>query len=173
MADTIRLSEEEVYRGAAEGVARVIRNALRGRLAAYGAKRSWDLDVEAALAELAAAKHLELPWEPLADIDTTTGDLANGRVKLQVRSTPRVDGSLILHRSDHDEHAFVLVCGSFNSWKVAGWMFAREGKRPDCWRPAGGNIRHAAYFVPQGRLRPMEELRRLIDDKDREASDGE
>jgi hypothetical protein len=72
---------------------------------------------------------------------------------VQVRTRSRHDYDLILHPSDPDERAFVLVTGVAPEFHIVGWIWGREGKRPEYWDdPARGR---PAFFVPQRALYPM------------------
>lgn len=74
------------------------------------------------------------------------GDVEGG---VQVRWTPRVEGSLIVHPADLDWQPFVLVVGAQWPFRVAGWTFGAEAKAKRWWRE---DVRNPAYFVPQTRL---------------------
>jgi hypothetical protein len=106
----------------------------------------WRLDIEGCLAELVVAKAYGHYWERLAsDPATLPGDVG----RLQVRSTWRDDGSLILHDEDSGGAIFVLVTGSAPTYTVRGWIRGSEGKQSQWWREGDGR---PAYFVPQGAL---------------------
>lgn len=113
----------------------------------------WGNDVEGAAAELAVAKALDHYWQPLAaDPASLPGDVG----RLQVRQTKRADGCLILHESDPDDAPFILVTGAVPTFTLAGWLWGREGKRPEHWRTSTGR---PAFFVPQSALRAVPDRR--------------
>jgi hypothetical protein len=97
---------------------------------------------------MALAKLLNVFWSG------AIGDLrAKDAGRLQVRSTSRSDGCLILHDKDPDDDVFVLAIGFSPTFKFRGWITGKSGKDKAYWRdPIGGR---PAYFVPQSALRPV------------------
>jgi hypothetical protein len=72
---------------------------------------------------------------------------------VQVRSTSGHRNCLILHKTDPDDKAFVLVTGTAPNFVLRGWIWGRDGKNEEYWRdPVGGR---PAYFVPQSALLVM------------------
>lgn len=114
----------------------------------------WQIDIEGAMAELAFAKATGMFWS--AGINTFKAPDV-GRV--QIRSTPKKDNSLIIRSNDKDDDVFVLVIGSAPDYTIAGWIRGREGKDPQWVRSPNGGA--SAYFVPQSHLRPIQELREV------------
>lgn len=145
----VTLSWFEVFQGAACGVLRQIENLRAGRRDAHGfSGDGWGLHVDGALAEMAAAKASDRYWEAVVSGDPRriAGDVG----LVQVRSTRRVNGSLIVHPTDPDEATFVLVVGTAPSYRVVGSILGREAKDSRWWRTDTGR---PAYFVPQEVLR--------------------
>lgn len=60
-----------------------------------------------------------------------SGDVGEG---LQVRHTKYSTGRLLLHPDDVGWHTFFLVTGSFPTYRLAGWIKAKEGKVQENWR---------------------------------------
>ncbi len=120
----------------------------RGRPHRYGKPTGseWDTHIEGCAAEMAVAKAYDLYWEPVA---RAPEDLAGDVSDLQVRSTWRENGRLILHKRDPGDAPFVLVTGKIPTFTIRGWILGREGKLVEFWD--GGDGR-AAYFVPQHAL---------------------
>lgn len=148
----IRLSSSELITAATIGALRQITNLRDGRTAAYGSveESPWQIHIEGACAEMAVAKAMNRFWSgALGALD------ADDVGPLQVRSTARRDGSLILHAEDRDDRAFVLVTGQAPTYVLRGWIHAAHGKRKEFYR---SDVRHPAYFVPQNALKPMEQL---------------
>lgn len=145
---TVALSIEEMRHAASAGVERRLRAIANGRAHRYAwdGVGEWDTDLQAAGAELAVAKASGRYW-----VDTAAPD-AEGDVgeRVQVRWTRRENGSLILHDTDPDDHAFVLVCGTMPKFTIPGWLFGVAGKIPSFHRTDTGR---PAYFVPQAALR--------------------
>lgn len=146
----VELTWPEVLQAAHVGVLRQVFALRHDKQDRYGCADSWTSHINGACGELAAAKALGLFWSG------AIGDLRARDVgPYQIRATERLDGCLILHPDDDDNHPFVLVVGSGQHYRLAGWILAREGKQ-DCWwrgpRPA--------WFVPQSELQPMATLQR-------------
>jgi hypothetical protein len=146
----VRLTQAEILSGAQAGLARRLRAISKENRPAHGYDNSanWQLDIEGALSEMAVAKALGRYWGGGSDAREDVG-------RVQVRSTPRLDGSLILHPGDPDAAPFVLAVGGEGSYRLAGWILGQDGKRREWWRTDTGR---PAFFVPQSALRPMEEM---------------
>ena len=108
----------------------------------------YDQKIAGTVAEYVVSLALGLPWRPIKPI--RGADLPG----VEVRSTAHSQGCLILHPSDPDNTAFVLVTGAYPRYTVAGWIVARCGKVDRYWRQQS----RPAYFVPQGALHPIETL---------------
>lgn len=148
----VTLTPGECRSAAYVGVNRRLDSMAWGRPEVHGAVAGgdyWTVDVEAAAAELAVAKVLNVHWTGLDGPDKDTGDVAGA----QVRHTRRMDGSLICHPRDDDADRFVLVIGAMPDFRIAGWMWGREAKDQRFWRT---NVPRPAFFVPSGELRRME-----------------
>lgn len=144
----VTLKRHELFLGAQAGIMRRLEALKHGRSDRYGPPPSdlWGLDIEACLAELAVAKAYNLYWERLArDPAALLGDVS----ALQVRSTRRDEGCLILHAEDDDRAVFVLVTGSAPTLTIQGWTRGAEGKQEKWWKRGDGR---PAYFVPQSAL---------------------
>ncbi len=155
----VEFDPEELRRWAHAGIDRRISAMLKKRKGAHGFDRdyeAWQIDVEGLLAEAAVAKALGVYFAPATtSLDTALGDVLPG---LQVRSTrygfDRTDkGFLLMHDSDADDHRFILVCGSYGKYRIAGWIEGEHGKQPSYKRHHKGRW---AYWVPQSALKPFE-----------------
>lgn len=106
-------------------------------------------DINSCCAEMAVAKFYNLHWE--AVVDNPSKDLMGdvGSV-LEVRSTWRRSGRLILHRRDRDDFPFILAIGKGPHWILAGWMWGEEGKKQKYW---DGGMPRPCYAVPQQDLK--------------------
>lgn len=164
--ETIHLSTFEIIHAAQAGVTRTAVNLARGREREGGrTDLGFGRDVLGVLGEYAVARALDLCWQPVVgSLDTHTGDVAG----VQVKSTTRTDGSLIVRPHDPPEFPYVLAVVRRStgglSVDLAGWLDGAEAKVDRYWRaadPASG-IHRAAYFAPQGALRPLDELRRSM-----------
>jgi hypothetical protein len=149
-AITVSLTAAELHQAAMIAVQRQIENLFAGRRDAHGASRDvgWSLHIEGAAGEMAFAKWAGLYWS--GNIGNLSADDVGAT---QVRTRSRHDYDLILHPSDPDNRVFVLVTGTAPEFRLVGWIWGGEGKRPEFWSdPARGR---PAFFVPQSALHPM------------------
>lgn len=150
----VRLTWAEVAIAARIGEARTIRNRAKGNGHRHGKApgADWSTDIEAACAEVAAAKAIGV-YLPIATVaaEDRDGDLGYG---LHVRHSHRADGRLIVHRDDQDCGLFILVTGSAPAFEVPGFIEAATAKREDWWQDPSGEDR-PAYFVPRDALIPI------------------
>lgn len=112
-------------------------------------------DVVGALGEFALAKHTNLFWTPhVGYLDTHLGDVG----RIQVKATTLQHGSLIVQEDDDPRFPFVLAIVAAPRVQLVGWMMGVEAKTERYWRPEGGKIHQAAFFVPQECVLPMDDL---------------
>lgn len=141
------LTPSEIMMAAQVGVMRHVQNIKRKVKEAYGASpdKDWQYDIEGALGEYALAKYLNRCWGG-------TGEYRAPDVcGVDVRTSSKDWGDLILHPKDPDTRIFFLLTGLNGRYTVRGWCYAKEGKKDQHWKdPAGGR---PAYFYPQTLLR--------------------
>jgi hypothetical protein len=149
----VSLSWEWVERAAVIGIKRQVENLQRSRPDAHGCQRDlgWQVHIDGACGEAAVAKYTRTRWN---------GNLGRLKAKdvgaLQVRTSSRQSGRLILHPDDPDDDAYVLVLGSAPRYRLAGWIFGHEGKQQEWWEDPTGY--RPAFFVPQSAMHPMDLL---------------
>ena len=145
------LTPQELMIAATVGVMRQITNLRDCRRDAHGAeaKYGWQYHIEGACGECAVAKACGAYWN---------GNLGNLKAddvgRLQVRAGSGEDYRLIIHDTDPDERKFVLVVGLAPRYRLCGWLYGREGKRPEFWTDPVGQ--RPAYFIPQSLLHPID-----------------
>lgn len=144
----VRLEWYEILQGAHVGVMRKVECIRQGKKDAHGAhyERDWTVDIEGAIAEVAAAKALGMFYS--GSINTwKQPDLGRN---IQVRYCRRNNGHdphMVIRPSDKDDEIFVLVSAAEKpeEYIVHGWIQAKEAKahdewisyasgRPKCWR---------------------------------------
>ncbi len=109
------------------------------------------------MTEHAAANALNLPYEPVVGrLDTEEGDIGPG---LQVRGTKYNTGSLLVHDSDADLDAFILVTGIYGVYDIRGWILAKSAKQQRFWKTYKGR---GAYWIPQHELHTMSSLALIV-----------
>lgn len=150
----ITLSFFELWQAVQVGAMRNLQARRRGRPDTHGKDVSkmdggWGLHIEGAAAEMAVAKATGRYWDGVwNEIDRSRDDVAG----IQVRSTTRDNGCLILHQSDNDNDVFYLVVGLAPRFRLAGCIRASDGKDQRFWRTDTGR---PAFFVPQSELSPV------------------
>jgi hypothetical protein len=144
-----RFDSEELVVAGMVGVLREVSALTRGRPDAHDCDRdnAWTYHVNGVAAEIAVAKQEDHYWRPLSR--GPLRGLPDVGVNIQVRSTTRRDGSLIVHKSDPDTAVFYLVVTDLPDYWIVGRITARDAKQPRFWRM---NVPHPAYFVPQSEL---------------------
>jgi hypothetical protein len=150
----VTLTWQEQLFAAQAGVMRRISAMARSRCEPYDTPKAdlWGNDIESAGAEAAVAKALGKYWlAVLQNPQDADGDVSG----IEIRSTCRSDGRLIVHDRDKDDAPFVLVRGTFPNYEICGWMRGRDAKK-DKYKFNGDG--RPAYFVPSSELRPIEEL---------------
>ena len=142
----VRLTCPEMLQAAMAGIMRRVESVKLQRRDLLPVKADpWGADVEGALAECALAKGLGVYW-------AGKGIFRGGDVgALQVRSTPRADGCLLLQPDDDDDAMFWLVTGAMGFYVLRGCIRGRDGKRDEWWEHKPGTHR-AAFYVPQSAL---------------------
>lgn len=154
--EVIRLSKLDYAEAAYVGFVRGIESLNRGLHDRGGfTGNSWEINVRGSVGELVAARVLEVPWACkgiFMEPDTTCG--------VEVRTTARLNWKLKIYREADDNTPYMLVAGGPLDWVVQGWIMAGDGKLKMFWDTPQG--RDGAYFVDQEFLRPISELRRII-----------
>lgn len=157
MAEVAHLTWPEFLQGAYAGVLRHVQNLRHGHTErAYGADPRdggvWDRHIEGACAEMAFAKYINRFWSGAVG---DHGALDVDRYQLRVS---RYDAAhLIIH--PHEKGIFVLLTGHAPTYRLCGWLDARDAKRDRYW----GELQtgRPAYNVPQRDLYPMSSFGRV------------
>jgi len=154
----VTLTWSEVMQAAMVGVMRRVTDLRDKRRGAYNIAEDapvWDIDIEGACGEMAAAKVLNVFWSG-AHGQLRVADVGG---RFQVRTRSKLTYELPLHPEDADDAVFVLVLGRAPHYNVKGWMYARDGKLPEYWDDPSGQNR-PAFFVPRKLLLPLDEIPR-------------
>ena len=156
MAEPVKVSltwQEQLF-AAQAGCMRRISAIARRRTEPYLTPKGelWGIDIESSGAEAAVAKGLGMYWQAvLVNPEEANGDVSG----IEVRSTPRKNGRLIIHDRDKNDSAFVLVRGVFPDYELVGWIFGKDAKNSEFLFSGDGR---PAYFVPETSLRCISEL---------------
>lgn len=105
------------------------------------------IDIRGACGELAVAKMLNKYWAPSVNTFHNVPDI---QPNIEVRTTERPDGSLIVRDNDPEDRYYVLVVGVPPTMDVRGFIRGSEAKRDEFLRNPGG--RRRSWFVPQSSL---------------------
>lgn len=147
----IELVEHELEMAALVGVRRQI-EALTRRLPdqhGYDGADGWTVHIEGACGEVAVAKVLKRYWNGSVNSFKTGGDV--GEVQVRTRSKHCYD--LIVRAGDRDDDVFILVTGTAPIFRVHGWIYGWDAKRPEFVQTYGN--RPGAYFVKSEHLNPI------------------
>ena len=73
---------------------------------------------------------------------------------VEVRSTDRYDGCLVIRDNDVLERRFILAIVNDSDVVLAGWIYGTEGAKSEYLGNPNNNT--SAWFIPINKLRPME-----------------
>jgi hypothetical protein len=155
---TVELSFEEGLCAAMQGCVQMMRTIREGSVgfdhggkSGRSVRERWAQAIQGQMAEHAVSKAVDA--YPAASKNGINGDDPAG---LAIRSTPWANGHLVVNQSElpeADAKKFVLVVGHWPEFKIAGWIYGRDAKRDEWWRP---EERPASWWVPQSALLPLE-----------------
>lgn len=144
---TVTLEESELQIALFVAMLRHANCCSRGQRNSYGLANDSDglqNDADGCLGEFAFAKAFNRFW------NGKIGHVTNGDVgKVEVRSTRRPDGRLILHPEDLDDGRYVLARINRNRVDLRGWIYGKDGKQQQFWVTSVGR---PAFFVPDEAL---------------------
>jgi hypothetical protein len=107
------------------------------------------MDVEAACAEVAVAKHLNLYPNFAYVLNRDVGDVGG----YEVRFSPKASSRLLIRPGDDLSQPYVLVTGGESVYTIRGWLRGHEVR--EGWLTDLGNGRPSVYAVPRSALRPF------------------
>lgn len=103
-------------------------------------------EIEAACAERAFARGLNLYWAPSEGVQTGA-DVCGW----EVRQTTHAKGKLMVRRQDHDERPYALVTGEWPRYVIHGYLLGVDAKQVK-WFRSLTHGRDPCYWVPQPEL---------------------
>ena len=112
------------------------------------------LDILGTCAEMVVAKKLGVYYDSSVNTFHNKPDLdwKNG---VEVRSTQREDGRLIVRENDANDRLFVLVVGNPPDQRIVGAIFGINAKKA-VYIHRGTNGRADCWMVPQDKLLPLD-----------------
>jgi hypothetical protein len=144
----IVLTNSQIVMVGTAGVMRQVQYISRGRKSTLNRMpfdQNWATMIEGALSEYALSRYLNLSWEG-------TGVAGgNDLGKEEVRVSALDYASLVIRPKDNDNKRYWLLTGSNGTYKVRGFMLAKDGKKDHYWRTDTGKG-DPAWFVPQSDL---------------------
>lgn len=159
--DEITLSTQQMIRAAI--VAQELHDDLRARGVqdGHGLKNAiTEMEAGGAQAELAASILLGVEWTGEKNLGPYAADIGT---RTQVRSSnkPRSRHSLIVRQRDLDKYGdvpFLLVIQTGNTFRIHGWMMAKEAAQDRFLWDGGDKTRPKAWFVPERFLYSIEKM---------------
>jgi hypothetical protein len=152
----VKLSVDDVIRGAAVGFLREVESIKKGLVNKHGykGKDEWETHIMGALAELAVANYLGVPWNE----GINTFSAPDIDPDIQVRCSKReYQHRLTVRPKDKDNERFVLVNRMTNyNYELLGWILGKDAKHPDYSEDPGD--RGSAFFVPFENLNDIKTL---------------
>jgi len=146
----IRLSLKQIELAAWAGVQRQANRISKGQF-----NHDWQSHVEGCLGEFAVAQFLGKHWDGNIGLPGP-GDVGS---KIEVRTTPLLDGRLLINEHDQTNANWVLVCGSNGDYILVGWLEGILAKVDKYWAKISANNTKEMYCIPQSELKPMHWLK--------------
>ena len=145
----IELDLYEIRVAAQVGIQRQLEDINKNKKSFSGENKegAWSRHIEGALSECALAKAMNVYWNkrtyPLPDV----GDV-------DCRCTPYHTGHLQIKKDDPDDRKFYLLVGINGKYRIAGWIWGKNGKQQHYWGVKGEG-RDPCYWIPQSDLIPF------------------
>lgn len=158
----VELSIGELRHAIYAGVDRTVRALARGAAERYGHSPEFAEDlidaVIGTLGEAAAAKGTGRYWPAGSTTLDYGGDIGGVHVRAR-RHDYGPDTHLLLHPDDADDapHLLVVPVRMPRRFRLAGWIWGRDGKRDNYWRPGGFDGR-SCWAIPERELEAVELL---------------
>lgn len=150
----VTLTKVEIVIGVLVGAWRHLHAKANGKQDSHGFKGDpWEIDVEGALAELAAYKAIGRYWSPTIDQRKDgTGD--GGPYEVRRRSKQWHDH--LIREDDVFSAPYILAIGSISRFRIVGWIYCHEARRDEWWD--NKDNRGWAWWPPQEKLHDLDEL---------------
>ena len=154
----IELDLYEIRVASQVGIQRQLEDIYKNKKSYSGENKegAWTRHIEGALSECALAKAMNVYWNkrtfPLPDVDN-----------VDCRSTPYHTGHLQIKADDPNDRKFYLLVGINGKYRIAGWIWGKNGKQQHYWGVKGEG-REPCYWIPQSDLIPYGEEKAIIKD---------
>lgn len=152
MALIVTLTPREIWHAVTEGINRRMESLMDGRPGRFtiDAVTAWGNDIEAAGAELAVAKGLQLHWSAIS------GEKTPDVFGFEVRWALLDSHCLILSESVSDNDRYIFVTRHIPTFAIHGWIPAKDAKRQRFIKPS--KAPGIWYWIPIAELQPIEDL---------------
>ena len=151
----IRLTMNELLMAAIVGLNRRMKSMRKSTVTdAYTDNKfvPWYTDIEAAAAECALAKYLNIFWDG-SEGTFKAPDLGDD---IQVRCSSYAQAHLIVRDKDDGAHRYILLTGEGLNWDVRGWMFGYDAKKDTYFRQSESTNAANSWWVPQSDLEDVD-----------------
>jgi len=146
-----RIAMEEGARRQSVNEAKGLRGRNRGPCAG---SKALEIHLLGAAGEMAVASYLNMKDCLYKEIQAQPGAEDLPGIDVKTRSKKHYD--LIVQKRENPNKKFILVTIEKGETLIHGWCYGRDAMKEEFWAdPARGR---PAYFFPQEKLRPMEEL---------------
>jgi hypothetical protein len=128
-----------------------------GHVRFSGEKSYFDIlhfDILGTCAEMVVAKALGVYYDSSVNTFHNKPDL-DWKRGVEVRSTQREDGRLIVRENDANDRLFVLVVGSPPNQRIVGGIFGKNAKKA-VYIHRGAGDKADCWMVPQDKLLPLD-----------------
>jgi hypothetical protein len=117
-------------------------------------KKALDVHLLGAAGEMAVASYLGLKHELYKETEAKRGSCDLPGIDVKARSKHSRD--LIVQKRERPDKIYVLVTIEKGTTLIHGWCRGEDAMKDEYWADYAGG--RPAYFVPQSKLRAMEEL---------------
>jgi hypothetical protein len=150
----IIMTDDQYQRAVKVGTLRYNESIKRRCQQAYGAGGyNLNMDILGAAGEFAYCIYTNQPWSE----SVNTFKAPDVGTNVQIRTTDKLQGKLIVRKRDKDEDLFVLVLAEGLRFKIVGSMLGKDAKNPEYLFAPNG--RPPAYFVKQEFLAKIDDKR--------------
>ena len=115
-------------------------------------------EVVGACGERCVCKSCNIYWDGSVNTFHAIADIMGAGV--EIRTTDLDDGRMIIRDNDDGARIFILVTGKGPEFKIRGWLYGSECKKP-AWESNPNGYR-PAWFVPQCALRSFSIIRERV-----------
>lgn len=117
--------------------------------------------IEGAAGEIAAACVVNRYYSAPVGTFQEGGDIGDWQVRTRIARFDDPEQGLTIRKNSRDDDVYIFVVGECPQFRVVGWIYAGDAKRPEWETNFDKPNRPYVWLVPQESLRPLEELRTM------------